>query len=92
MPRQPSGARHRELAALGAVAEQTISAMRSRPEKTMEDERRSALADAPSRCGHALRCACLELGVSLEDQVADTNLRGNIVNRSQEREAAALPA
>ena len=44
-------------------------------------------ADTPSRCPRELRCACLELGVSLEHQIADTSLRGDIVNRPQEREA-----
>ena len=48
-------------------------------------------ADAPSRNAHALRGACLELGISLEDQVADMSLRRDIVNRSEKREAAALP-
>src|SRR5207237_457454 len=55
---------------------------------TVKTER---LSDAPSRCAHELSCACLEIGVCVDDQIADTSLRGDIVNRSQEREAAPLP-
>jgi hypothetical protein len=45
----------------------------------------------PSRCARELGWACLELGVSLDNQIAHTSLRGDIVDRSQEREAAPLP-
>jgi hypothetical protein len=56
----------------------------------LETERRSTRR-RPVSCAHALRCTRLELRISLEDQVADTSLRRDIVNRPQEREAAALP-
>src|SRR2546425_5522070 len=47
---------------------------------------RSAPGGRPVPLRLHLRGACLEFGVSLEDEVADTVLRGDIDDRPQERE------
>src|SRR2546422_4843446 len=51
---------------------------------------RSAPGGRPVPLRLHLRGACLEFGVSLEDEVADTVLRGDIDDRPQEREGSAL--